>query len=215
MSDFTEFHDELRSVAGDLLAKDELPTGHCSSTRDGPGSRCPSTSAVPVRASPRRRSSVEEIGRAAATNGYLGGAVLAVGTLNAAATRPGTSCSQTRCGRHPNRGGVVAVRFEPSAAGLRVTGRADFVPDADGADRLLLLADRGRRPGNRRCCGDADGLTVTPQPVLDETRRLARSSRPTPSSTNRRCGPSTAIPACRCAGCSTALRSRSPATASA
>ena len=40
---FAEFHDELRSVAGDLLAKDRRSTGRCSSTRAGPGWRCPRT----------------------------------------------------------------------------------------------------------------------------------------------------------------------------
>ena len=48
----------------------------------------------------------------------------------------------------------------------------DFVPDAEGADRVLLVHRCRRRPGRRRRAG----LTVTPQPVLDETRRLATVS---------------------------------------
>jgi alkylation response protein AidB-like acyl-CoA dehydrogenase len=40
----------------------------------------------------------------------------------------------------------------------------DFVPDAEGADRILVIGDGG--------VGEA-AVTVTPRPVIDETRRLA------------------------------------------
>ncbi len=43
----------------------------------------------------------------------------------------------------------------------------EFVPDAEGADAVLVLVDDGVAVAN---------LTVTPQPVLDETRRLATVS---------------------------------------
>ncbi len=43
-----------------------------------------------------------------------------------------------------------------------------FVPDADGADRLLVLHRRSRW----RWCDSAQ-VTVTAQPVVDETRGLA------------------------------------------
>jgi alkylation response protein AidB-like acyl-CoA dehydrogenase len=43
----------------------------------------------------------------------------------------------------------------------------EFVPDAEGADAVLVLVDGGVAVAN---------LTVTPQPVLDESRRLATVS---------------------------------------
>ena len=52
-------------------------------------------------------------------------------------------------------------------------GSLDFVPDAVGADRLLVVTtDADGVP----VVVDTAGLTVTPQPVLDETRRLAAVS---------------------------------------
>ena len=50
-----------------------------------------------------------------------------------------------------------------------VSGRAEFVPDACGADTVLLLADDHGTP---TLVTSAD-LTVAAQPVLDETRALA------------------------------------------
>ena len=52
-------------------------------------------------------------------------------------------------------------------------GSLDFVPDAVGADRLLVVTtDADGVP----VVVDTAGLTVTPQPVVDETRRLAAVS---------------------------------------
>ncbi len=72
------------------------------------------------------------------------------------------------------------------ASGLAVAfGRAEFVPDAEGADRLLLVPTTDGTPRRRR---RRDG---DPQPVLDETRRwptCGRRLRPW------RCCGSTAIP---------------------
>jgi alkylation response protein AidB-like acyl-CoA dehydrogenase len=56
-----------------------------------------------------------------------------------------------------------------TVSGGVVSGRAEFVPDADGAEIVLLLADDGGAPV---VVTSAD-LTVTAQPVLDETRALA------------------------------------------
>ena len=93
----------------------------------------------------------EEMGRAASANSYLGSAVLAVGALNAlqpSATRDGLLTDVAS-------GAVrVAVALEPF----------EFVPDAEGADRILVIADGGVVVAD---------VTVTPRPVLDETRRLA------------------------------------------
>ena len=96
----------------------------------------------------------EEMGRAASANSYLGSAVLAVSTLNA--LRP--SATRDRLLTDVASGAVrLAVAVESS----------EFIPDADGADRVLLITDGGV------VCAAA---TVTPRPVLDETRRLATVS---------------------------------------
>ena len=63
--------------------------------------------------------------------------------------------------------------IEPSSAGLRITGRSEFVPDADGADRLLLLANAADGPVIVVVAAQAAGLSVTPQAVVDQTRRLS------------------------------------------
>ena len=93
----------------------------------------------------------EEMGHAASANNYFGSAVLAVGTLKA--LQP----SDTRDGLLADvaSGAVrMAVALESSA----------FVPDAEGADRILVIANGGVVE---------PAVTVTPRPVLDETRRLA------------------------------------------
>ena len=82
MADYQDLHDGLRSVARDLLAKDNVDwpllvqagwvgleaTENCG----GAGAGFAEVAVV-----------LDQIGRAAATTAYLGGAVLSVGALNA------------------------------------------------------------------------------------------------------------------------------------
>ena len=81
--EFVEFHAELRSVAGDLLAKDRAVdwtvladagwTGlEVAEDLGGAGATFAEVAVI-----------CEEMGRAASVNNYLGSAVLAVGVLNA------------------------------------------------------------------------------------------------------------------------------------
>ena len=162
--EFEEFHEELRSVAGDLLAKDrtiEWPvladagwTGlEVADHLGGAGATFGEAAIV-----------CEEIGRAASATNYLGSGVLAVGLLNS--LQPDNSRDELLAGvaQGSIRPAVVLDGF--SLDNGRLTGHAEFVPDAEGADRILVVADDG-------VVADAAGLTVTPQPVLDETRRLA------------------------------------------
>jgi alkylation response protein AidB-like acyl-CoA dehydrogenase len=148
--EFEEFHAELRSVAGDLLAKDrsvdwpvlvdagwvglEVPEEH-----GGAGATFAETAVV-----------CEEMGRAASANSYLGSAVLAVGTLNAL---------------QPNgpRDAMLAA-VASGATRLAVALDNDFVPDAEGANHVLLVTKDGVVVSNS---------PVTPRPVVDATRRLA------------------------------------------
>jgi alkylation response protein AidB-like acyl-CoA dehydrogenase len=157
---FEEFHAELRSVAGELLAKDRAVewavladagwTGlEVAEDLGGAGATFGEVAIV-----------CEEMGRAASANSYLGSAVLAVGVLNA--LQP--SDIRDRLLSDVGSGALrVAVALGP----------LDFVPDAVGADRLLVVTtDADGVP----VVVDTAGLTVTPQPVVDETRRLAAVS---------------------------------------
>lgn len=149
-----EFHDELRSVAGDVLAKDRavdwpvlVDAGWVGLEVDeslgGAGATFAETAVI-----------CEQMGRAASATSYLGSAVLAVGTLNA--LQP--SATRDQLLTDVATGDIrIAVALES----------LDFVPDAENADRILVVANGG--------CGVAD-LASTAAPVVDETRRLATVS---------------------------------------
>jgi alkylation response protein AidB-like acyl-CoA dehydrogenase len=149
--EFDEFHDELRSVAGDLLAKNRTVSWSVLVDAGWAGLEVPDHLGGAGATFAEVAVVCEEIGRAASANSYLGSAVLAVGALKA--LQP----SETRDGLLSDvaSGTVrVAVALEPF----------DFVPDAAGADRVLVAAGGGVAEAS---------VTVTPQPVVDETRRLA------------------------------------------
>jgi alkylation response protein AidB-like acyl-CoA dehydrogenase len=149
--EFAEFHDELRSVAGDLLAKDRNVDWSVLVDAGWPGLEVPEQFGGAGASFAEVAVICEEMGRAASANSYLGSAVLAVGTLKA--LQP--SDTRDRLLTDVASGAVmVAVALEST----------DFVPDADGADRILVVADNAVAVAEP---------TVTPQPVLDETRRLA------------------------------------------
>ncbi|KUI41574.1 acyl-CoA dehydrogenase [Mycobacterium sp. IS-1590] len=151
MADFTEFHDDLRSVAGDLLAKDRRVEWSTLIDAGWVGLEVPEQFGGAGASFAEVAVVCEEIGRAASATDFLGGAVLAVGTLNA--VRP--SDTRDRMLAELADGATrVAVALEPY----------DFVPDAEGADRVLIVTDRGVAVTEQR---------ATPRPVVDETRRLA------------------------------------------
>ncbi|HUM00461.1 MAG TPA: acyl-CoA dehydrogenase family protein, partial [Mycobacterium sp.] len=168
---FEEFHDELRSVAGDLLAKDRVVDWAVLTEAGWVGLEVPDEFGGAGATFREVAIVCEEMGRAATSSNYLGSAVLAIGALKA--LQPSASRDQLL---NDIAAGTVraAVAMESFTIdrGQRISGRAEFVPDAEGADRLLVVAT------------DPDGfpavvdtaLTVTAQPVLDETRRLATVS---------------------------------------
>lgn len=152
-TDFTEFHDELRSVAGDVLSKDRVVEWQALVEAGWVGLEVPEQFGGAGATFAETAVICEEMGRAASANGYLGSAVLAVGTLNAlqpSATRDGLLADVA------SGAARVAVALEP----------LEFVPDADAADRVLVITDGGV----------VEASEVTPRPVLDETRRLATVS---------------------------------------
>jgi alkylation response protein AidB-like acyl-CoA dehydrogenase len=159
-----EVHDELRSVAASLLSKNadwpllvragwvglEVPEGF-----GGAGATFAEVAVV-----------LEEMGRAAAPSGYLGGAVLSVGTLRA--LQPNTVRDQMLADIAAGSVRAAVVLDGMRLGGDQLFGRAQFVPDAHEADVLLVITFGGAVAVVR-----ADALAVIPQPVVDETRRLA------------------------------------------
>lgn len=180
MGDYPELHDELRSVARDLLGKDTAKQGvdwplleqagwiglEAPEAQGGAGASLAETAVV-----------LDEIGRAAAPTAYLGSAVLAVGVLNAVEPTGERDTllarlvgAKTRTAVALPTDGATAPSF--SFDGQRLSGAAAFVPDAAGAAEMLLLARDAQGTPVIVHCG-AESLEVTVQPVLDETRSLA------------------------------------------
>ena len=188
MSD--EIRDELRAVARDLLGK--APPGSEADWRllagagwlglevpgalDGEDATFAETAVIAA-----------ELGRAAASSPYLGTVILGAGTLNLLERAP---CRDELLRNIANGQAVLAValadgededappfrleRAPGRTGGYQLRGRAAFVPDAAQAGRLLLLArDPDGVPVIAAVAPGAAAMSVTPQPVLDQTRRLA------------------------------------------
>jgi alkylation response protein AidB-like acyl-CoA dehydrogenase len=152
--EFDEFHVELRSVASDLLAKDRSVDWQALVDAGWVALEIPERFGGAGATFAEVAIICEEMGRSASANSYLGGTVLAVSALNA--LQP----SGTR----------DRLLTEVASGAVRLAVAVDsteFVPDAAGADAVLVVVD------GAVAIMDA---TVTAQPVLDETRRLATVS---------------------------------------
>jgi alkylation response protein AidB-like acyl-CoA dehydrogenase len=161
-SDLTEFHAELRTVARELLGRgdgwqqlvDAGWTGmELPESAGGAGASFVETSIL-----------LQELGRAASATRYLG-STLAVGALISAAPHASRDALLQRIGE----GSTAALATGFTVSGRTVAGCARFVPDATGADVVLLLADDAGVP----IVVAASGLTIDEQPVLDQTRAMA------------------------------------------
>ena len=181
MSEFSELHDELRSVAADLLAKDTVDWPLLVSA-GWVGLDAPEEAGGAGATFAEAAVICEEIGRAAAPTSYLGGAVLAICALNALQSNDsrGALLQDVVAGNSraalalPGAGEPAPFELATTRLGWRVHGRAAFVSDATGARRLLLPArDADGVAVLVDVAANSPGLTVTEQPVLDETRRLA------------------------------------------
>ncbi|OBF40405.1 acyl-CoA dehydrogenase [Mycolicibacterium peregrinum] len=179
--DFAAIHDELRSVAADLLAKDTIDWPLLISAgwigldapEDAGGAGATFAEVAVI---------CEELGRAAAATGYLGGAVLAIGVLNMlhpnesrdALLKAVVSGTIRTAIALPGAGDPAPFELATTRLGWRIHGSAAFVPDVVGAQRLLLPArDADGVAVLVDVAAGSPGLTVTEQPVLDETRTLA------------------------------------------
>jgi alkylation response protein AidB-like acyl-CoA dehydrogenase len=165
-----ELHDELRSVAVNLLSKNESGVDWPLLARAGwiglevaeeAGGAGVTFAEVAV--------ILQEMGRAAAPNSYLGGAAFSVGALNSLQPNASRDALLSDVAAGAVRAAVALGSFELDGA-QRLSGRAEFVPDAEGADRLLVVASGS---DGIPVVARTAGLNVEPQPVLDATRRLA------------------------------------------
>jgi alkylation response protein AidB-like acyl-CoA dehydrogenase len=181
LSRFADLHDELRAVAREVLGREghhdarwrhaadagwtglEVPDG-----LGGSGATFAETAVV-----------LEEVGRAASPLPFLG---TALGVAAAAAAEPGGARDELMAGiaAGSTRTAVAlaphADAAEPDApfrldAAGRLTGRAELVLDAPGADHLLLLAEA---PGGLVLVDlTAAGARVEAEPLVDATRAVA------------------------------------------
>lgn len=151
--EFEEFHAELRSVASELLAKDRAVDWKALVDAGWVGLEVPEEFGGAGATFAEVAVVCEEMGRAASANSYLGSAVLAVSALNA--LQPSDIRDQ--------------LLTEVASGAVRIAvavDSPDFVPDAEGADRVLVVVDGGV----------VDARVADPRPVLDETRSLAAVS---------------------------------------
>jgi alkylation response protein AidB-like acyl-CoA dehydrogenase len=130
---------------------------------------------------------LEEMGRALCGGPNLSTAVLAAQTLLAApddtplAGTAGRICAGgltvtlalTEAGGRWDEAGITlqAVR---AASGWELTGSKTFVPDGATADVILVAARSAAGIGLFAVPGPAEGLTRTPLPAMDQTRKQAR-----------------------------------------
>lgn len=162
---FSEFHDELRTAAGELLAKDRAPDWAVLVEAGWTGLEVPERLGGAGATFAETALVLEQIGRAAAASHYLGSAVLATGALNLLSPSSGRDELLSGVASGRSRLAVIADGF--TVDGATLTGHAAFVPDAVGAERLLVLT------GGAVAVVDSAQVTVAAQPVVDETRGLA------------------------------------------
>lgn len=189
-TELAEAREELRAIARELLGKVRPPAApdwgllassgwlglEVPSELDGADATFAEVAVV-----------AEEFGRAAASGPYLGSGVLGVGTLSAlarsadrdallSAAATGTEVPVAVLADGASAAdGVPFWLAKVAGGGLRLRGQAAFVPDAAEATRFLMLA-RAIEDGAPVIVAvdpQAPGVAVEPQPVVDESRRLA------------------------------------------
>jgi alkylation response protein AidB-like acyl-CoA dehydrogenase len=196
-ADFAEFHDELRTVARDLLAPtsplvsggDAVPADWRQLAEAGwTGLEVPDDLGGSGASFAELAVVLEELGRAATAGPFLG-VVLAVGALGLVEPSPGRdellaglAAGDVLAALAVHTGdsaGAMAppFRLERAVDELRLIGRTAFVPDAAGADRVLVVAEDAATGAavlvDVGPDATASGLEVRETPVVDPTRSLA------------------------------------------
>nr|WP_198429156.1 acyl-CoA dehydrogenase family protein [Nocardia bovistercoris] len=181
-------HDELRSVARDLLGKCDRDTAPDQALLAGSGWL---GLAVPAELDGAGATFAEvavlldEVGRAAAHGPFASMVSLGLGALDLVIPNPARDelIRATVAGAatpilvlsaewDPALPSEPGFRLESTADGLRLYGSADFVLDAREADRLLTPART--EDGTLALVALEPGTSVTEQPVVDATRRPGR-----------------------------------------
>ncbi|WP_062975478.1 acyl-CoA dehydrogenase family protein [Nocardia flavorosea] len=198
--DFAEFHDELRTVARELLGKtgDAAVEWSALAGAGWTGLEIPDDFDGTAATFTETAILLEEIGRVAARTPYPAVAAAGIGALCllepttrrdvvlretvAGTARPvavlagnmvPAAGGETACA---GTGGIVPT-FELVQTGKAtlLSGSADFVLDAPAATVLLIPVHApGGAPGIALVDPGAAGLQITAQPVVDETRSLGK-----------------------------------------
>jgi alkylation response protein AidB-like acyl-CoA dehydrogenase len=189
-----EFHDELRAVARDLLAPTSpLVSGGEPVAADWkelaqagwPGLEVPEAQGGSGASFAEVAVVLEELGRAATASPFLG-TVLAVGALRLAEPSPAGNALLAGIAT----GDVIATVAVPTGAvdlargqlpfrldraddRARLVGSTPFVPDAPGADRILVVADDPVSGPVLVDVAPGAGVEVEDTPVVDASRSLA------------------------------------------
>jgi alkylation response protein AidB-like acyl-CoA dehydrogenase len=129
---------------------------------------------------------MEEMGRVVFCAPFLSTAVLAVSALLAAGDRdtmarllPGIAAGEAVAtlayAEDAGLGvpGAAQLTAEPAPGGYLVSGTRRFVLDGAAADIILVVAATADGPALIAVSGTASGLTRTPLPSMDQTRKLA------------------------------------------
>lgn len=197
MSSLAEFHDELRTVARDVLAPTSpLVAGGEPVTADWrtladagwPGLEVPEQHGGARASFAEVAVVLEELGRAATASPYLG-TLLAVGAVRLVEPSPArdellvgiaggevVAAAALPTGDVDGVDGPPPFRVERAGGRARLVGRAPFVPDAPSAARILVLAsDPASDPAGGPVLVDVApgaGVAVEATPVVDATRSL-------------------------------------------
>jgi alkylation response protein AidB-like acyl-CoA dehydrogenase len=188
MGEFADLHDELRSVARDLLgavAGDAAADWRLLADSGWLGLEVPEELDGSGVTFAEVAVVLQEMGRAATRAPYLGSVVLATAALLGATPTPerderlrsmasGADVVALALSADDEAGAAedLPFRLERAGAGLLVRGQAPFVVDAPEAGRVLLPAADGDAMVLVELAAGAPGLRVDAQPVLDATRRL-------------------------------------------
>ena len=190
-NELAEFHDELRTVARDLLAPTSpLVTGGEPAGADWPklaqagwpGLEVPAAQGGSEASFAEVAVVLEELGRAATATPFLG-TVLAVGALDLVEPSPArdellagiaagdvVATVAVPTGSVDLDAGHLPFRLERVDDGPRLVGNVPFVPDAPGADRILLVADDPTSGPALVDVAPGAGVEVRATPVVDASR---------------------------------------------
>jgi alkylation response protein AidB-like acyl-CoA dehydrogenase len=189
-----EFHDELRAVARDLLAPTSaLVTGGDPADADWqklaqagwPGLEVPEEHGGAGASLAEVGVVLEELGRAATASPFLG-TVLAVGALRLVESSPArdarlagiaagdvVAAVAVPTGAVDLAAGQLPFRVDRANGRARLVGSVRFVPDAPGADRILVVADDPPYGPALVDVAPGAGVEVRSTPVVDATRAFA------------------------------------------